>query len=80
VAWGTTNGNDDAKDWYKLKITKQYDRYQLDGQWLPLKSVVEQIKIRGQKTFSDTVYYSVHGPVVSNKSFEGKQPALLDHA
>jgi penicillin amidase len=69
IAWGLTNGIQDVKDWYKLKLTVDYKQYQLDSQWHDLKVVVEEIKIKGQKSFYDSVYWSVHGPIVYDKNF-----------
>jgi penicillin amidase len=69
IAWGVTNGATDVKDWYKLKINESYTKYEFDGKWLDLKYEVEEIKRKGESSFYDTVYYTVHGPVVNNKSF-----------
>jgi penicillin amidase len=80
IAWGLTNGQDDVKDWYKLNITNDYKLYQLDGEWLPLKHRIEKIEIRGRKPLLDTVYQSIQGPIVSDKSFPGPRPELLNHA
>ncbi len=80
VAWGITNGSDDVRDWYKLKITNDYKQYELDGQWRNLAYRVEEIKRRGEAPFYDTVYSSVHGPIVNNRSFPGKDPDMMDMA
>lgn len=80
IAWGLTNGSDDVKDWYKLKITNDYKQYELDGKWVDLKWRVEEIKRKGQSTFYDTVYSTVHGPIVNNKSFPGDNPDMMDMA
>jgi len=80
IAWGITNGADDVKDWYKLKISPDYKQYQLDGKWHDLELRQEIIKRRGQASFSDTVYSTVQGPVVYNKSFPGKDPDMSDMA
>lgn len=80
IAWGLTNGADDVKDWYKLKITNDYKKYELDGKWIDLKYYIERIKRKDQGTFSDTVYYTVHGPVVFDKSFPGKNSERRNYA
>jgi penicillin amidase len=69
IAWGLTNGAQDVKDWYKLKLTSDYQKYQLDSQWYTFNTVVEEIKIKGQKSFYDSVYWSIHGPIVYDKNF-----------
>jgi penicillin G amidase len=80
IAWGITNGADDVKDWYKLKITDDFKKYELDGKWLDLAYTREEIKVRGSASFYDTVYRSLHGPVMFTKSFPGFQPELVNHA
>ncbi|MGB8195196.1 MAG: penicillin acylase family protein [Chitinophagaceae bacterium] len=80
IAWGLTNGADDVKDWYKLKISPDYSKYEMDGNWLPLQTRIEPIRRRGQAVFYDTVYNTMHGPIVYNKSFTGKETDLADMA
>jgi len=80
IAWGITNGADDVKDWYKLKITNTYKKYEMDGQWLDLKFRIEEIKRRGQPPFYDTIYSTIQGPIVYNKSFPGQDPDMMDNA
>ncbi|AMP99725.1 penicillin amidase [Pedobacter cryoconitis] len=80
IAWGITNGSDDVKDWYKLKITDNYKSYEFDGKWLKLDYHVEPIKIRDQKTLNDTIYHTLHGPVVSDRKYTASQPDLVNYA
>jgi penicillin amidase len=80
ITWGLTNGSDDVKDWYKLKITSDYKKYELNGKWLDLGYRVEKIKRRGQSTFYDTVFTTVFGPIVNTKNFPGKEPEMMDLA
>lgn len=80
VSWGLTNGQDDVKDWYKMKIKPGYSSYELDGRWVPLKRHIEEIGVRGRKIVLDTEYASVQGPIVSTATFRGPRPELLDHA
>lgn len=80
IVWGVTSGSDDVKDWYKLKLTDDYKKYELDGKWLNLDYTIEQIKRKNQKLFLDTVYHTVHGPIVCDKSFPNTQPELINHA
>ena len=80
IAWGETNGTDDVKDWYKLKMSKDCRKYLMDGRWLEMSLSVEPIKIKGRKTFYDTIYHTVQGPVVYDRSFAINRPELLYHA
>jgi penicillin G amidase len=76
IAWGITNGADDVKDWYKLKVSADYKRYEFDGQWVNFTPVAEEMKSRAQKTMYDTVLYTVHGPVVHDTSFKSQNPDM----
>nr|WP_295875059.1 penicillin acylase family protein [uncultured Chitinophaga sp.] len=80
VAWGITNGADDIKDWYKLKIKADYSQYELDGKWITLPYQVEKFRRRGGADFYDTIYHTVHGPLVTTASFPDKRPELMNYA
>jgi penicillin amidase len=80
VAWGVTAGIDDVKDWYKLKLTDDYKKYELDGKWVNLDYTVEEIKRKGQKPFYDTIYHTIQGPIVCDRNFPNTQPELINHA
>lgn len=80
IAWGLTNGADDVKDWYKLRVTADYKKYEMDGQWVDLKFRREEIKRRGQRPFFDTVYTAIQGPLVNTRSFPGKDSDMLNLA
>jgi penicillin amidase len=80
IAWGITNGADDVKDWYKLKVTDDYKKYEIDGQWCNLDFVVESIGRRGQAAFLDTIYKTVYGPIVVTSNFNDEEPELTNFA
>lgn len=80
IAWGITNGCDDVKDWYKLKITNDYQKYEMDGQWINLPYRIEEIKRRNRAPFYDTVYQTIQGPVVYSGSFSGSNATQANHA
>ena len=80
IAWGITNGADDVKDWYKMKLKSDYSKYYFDGKWIQLDYKIEEIKRKEQQTFYDTIYYSVHGPIVFDKSFPNIGEGLAEHA
>ncbi|MFA5668711.1 MAG: penicillin acylase family protein [Balneolaceae bacterium] len=69
VAWGVTNVASDVMDWYEVKFKDSSKReYWHDGKWKPTTTRIEEIKIRGQETLLDTVFYTHHGPVTEKYS------------
>lgn len=79
IAWGLTNGQDDVFDWYKLKVTDDYSKYEFDGEWRSFDSTIEKITIRNSKPFYDTIHHTVHGPLVNTRRFAHK-PEHIDQA
>jgi penicillin amidase len=67
ISWGVTNGTQDVLDYYKIKYKDETKKeYQFDGQWMPITTRVEEIKIKGQKTRIDTTRFTHFGPVITN--------------
>ena len=65
ISWGVTNGNDDVMDWYDIKFkTSKKEEYFYDNNWLPIIRRIEEIKIKNERSFYDTVLYTHHGPIV----------------
>ncbi len=65
VAWGVTNVGADVLDWYQIKFRdNSHKEYRYNNRWIPTKTRLETIKIRGGETITDTVFYTHHGPVV----------------
>ena len=65
IAWGETNGGDDVWDWYDITFKdKNMHEYYFNGSWVKTEKRIEEIKIRGQKSFFDTVTYTHFGPIV----------------
>jgi len=70
IAWGNTNAQRDLVDWYKIKFEdKSRNAYLLDGEYVPTRKVVEEIKVAGGEIFYDTVVYTLFGPVMYDQSF-----------
>lgn len=64
IAWGVTNVGSDVLDWYQIKFKDDsHQEYLYDGKWEKTTNRIEKIKIRNGSTLSDTVYYTLHGPV-----------------
>lgn len=70
ITWGVTNAQRDLVDWYKITFEDDsHNAYKLNGEWMKSDKVIEEIKIRGEKTFYDTVVYTHFGPVMFDDSF-----------
>jgi penicillin amidase len=78
IAWGLTNGGTDVLDWYEIHFKDEaLAQYRYDGQWQSVRREIEQIRVRGEPAFMDTVLYTHHGPVVwhdSRSSLKAKAP------
>ncbi|GAA0732222.1 penicillin acylase family protein [Aquimarina litoralis] len=72
IAWGETNATRDVIDWYKIAFNEDRSKYKYDNQWKDVIIRVEEIKIRGQESYKDTVLYTHHGPVVYDKNFKSE--------
>ncbi len=65
IAWSETNVGADVMDWYSVKFKDATRReYWFEGQWKPVQTRVEVIKVRGKPDVVDTVRYTHHGPIV----------------
>ncbi len=72
IAWGETNATRDVVDWYKIEFKDTSKKqYKYDGTWKNTSVRVEEIKIRNQKPYIDSVYYTHHGPVTYDETFKG---------
>ena len=70
IAWGVTNAQRDLVDWYKITFKDDsHDSYKLNGEWVESNKVLEEIKIKGEDSFYDTVVYTHFGPVMFDDSF-----------
>ena len=69
-AWGFTNAPRDVRDWYHIQFENESkEKYWYDSAWRKTSSVIEEIKIKGEEAFYDTVFYTHHGPVVYDDNF-----------
>ncbi len=69
IAWGITNAMTDVLDWYKMKLHKSKGLdYLYNNKWIPIDIRIEEIKIKGEKSVIDTVYYTQKGPIVCRSS------------
>ena len=73
IAWSVTNAQRDLVDWFKITFQNDTkDKYQLDGEWVDTKKVVEAFKVRGKDVFYDTVMYTHFGPVTYDESYRAE--------
>ncbi|WP_179351933.1 penicillin acylase family protein [Winogradskyella vidalii] len=79
ISWGETNATRDVIDWYKIEFNDDRTQYKFDNQWKDVSVRVEEIKIKGQPTYKDSVLYTHHGPVVYDKNFKSDK-ALAGYA
>lgn len=72
IAWGVTNAQRDLVDWFQIEFKDNSKKeYKLDGNWVATKKRIEEIKIKGESIYYDTVTYTHQGPVVYDSSFHG---------
>jgi penicillin amidase len=72
IAWGVTNSHRDVKDYYAIRFkdeTKQ--EYWFDSAWKQAQLKTETFTIKGGITLTDTVAYTIFGPVQYDASFDG---------
>lgn len=77
IAWGVTNAQRDVVDWYQIKFKDDSkNEYLLDNKYIKTKKVVEEIKVRGDKNYLDTVSYTIWGPVTYDDKFGSKNQKI----
>jgi penicillin amidase len=76
-AWSMTNAERDVKDFYKIEFKDaNQNEYLYDSVWVKTKTRIEEIKIKNEATYYDTVFYTVQGPVMYDKNFEAEKGNL----
>ncbi len=70
IAFGFTNAGRDVKDYYEIQFRdKNKSEYLFNGEWKPTSTRIEQIQVKGNPVYKDTVAYTVFGPVTYDQSF-----------
>jgi penicillin amidase len=70
VAFGFTNAQRDVKDYYRIRFKDDSKKeYWFDSAWKPTDLRVEEIRIKNERSFFDTVAYTVFGPVMYDEKF-----------
>jgi len=78
IAWGVTNGYDDSMDWYDIQYESENRIKYKYGEYTPhIKQRIEEIKIKNNTTFYDTVLYTHHGPIVWDFKYYPKDSMIV---
>ena len=71
-AFGFTNGGRDVRDYYEIKFKDDSKaEYWYNNAWKKTELRYEIFKVKGKADVLDTVAYTVFGPVMYDKSFNG---------
>ncbi len=74
VAWGVTNATKDTRDWYRITYRDGLRKsYKYGNEWRETNFRIEEIKVKGEGVFRDTVVYTHHGPVVYDRNFRAER-------
>lgn len=80
VAWGVTALGADQADLFRLETDADHpDQYRFDGQWRPIQTIREEIKVKGGRSQSITIRQTHFGPIVNEFAFSrsGDPPVAL---
>ncbi|MBV6624625.1 MAG: penicillin acylase family protein [Rivularia sp. (in: Bacteria)] len=67
IAWGVTNVMSDTMDLYVEKINPENpNQYELNGKWVDMQLVEEEIQVASEEPVNQTVRYTKHGPILSD--------------
>lgn len=73
IAWGVTNAARDVLDYYQIRFNgNNKSEYWLNGEWKKADLTIETYKMKDGSTFTDTVAYTIFGPVLYDDSYNGK--------
>lgn len=77
IAWGVTNATRDTRDWYKITFQDDSRKsYKYGTSWRQANFRIEEIKVKGQDPFMDTVVYTHYGPIVYDRTFKSERQDL----
>ena len=73
-AFGFTNAMRDVRDYYEIRFKDDSRKeYWFDSAWKQTTFRIEHIAIKGQQEYTDSVAYTIFGPVMYDKSFTGSR-------
>ncbi|CAN5562071.1 penicillin acylase family protein [soil metagenome] len=77
ISWGFTNAPRDSRDWYSISFKDPSKKeYSFNSEWKESRMVVEEINIKGNPAFYDTITYTHLGPIVYDDHFKGTKHHL----
>lgn len=77
IAWGDTNAKRDLVDWYHIEFRDdRREEYQYDNKWLKTQKIVEEIRVKDDQTFYDTIVYTHYGPVTYDRNFQANSEKI----
>jgi penicillin G amidase len=80
IAWGMTNAQRDLVDWYRITYDgPNKEKYKFGNRSLNTSKVIEEFRIKGSKSFFDTITYTHWGPVTYDERFHAENN-LKDYA
>ncbi len=69
-AWGVTNGGRDVRDYYEIQFRDEsHKEYLFNHNWEKTNFRIEKIKVAGKPDVTDTVAYTIFGPVMYDRNF-----------
>lgn len=71
-AFGFTNGGRDVRDYYEIKFRDDsHKEYWYNNHWIKITFRIDTILLKDKAPFIDSVAYTVFGPVMYDKNFDG---------
>lgn len=72
IAWGVTNASRDVKDYYTIAFRDDSQQeYMYNGNWKKAERVIEKYQMKDGSVFTDTVAYTIFGPVIYDRHYNG---------
>ena len=76
ISWGVTNGTMDVRDWFSINYeNSKKNSYKVGDKYLPITYEIQNFKIKGKESISDTVRNTIVGPIIYDEKLKG----IKDH-
>ncbi len=77
IAWGMTNSGADVQDLFIEKLNSPGDLYFDKDEWKPLQKKREEIRVKGKKSATIEVSWTVRGPIITPHIIKSELPLSL---